>query len=288
MIQRVLVPVDFSKGAAAALQYAEAMATAVGAREVRVIHVFTPQAASGDMAALATPVGELMDARETALEDFLERHPAPAGIRRRSELLLGFPADKIVEESAAVDLVVLGATGTTDVLEDVFGSIASSVAQRCKCPVLLVPRGATFSDYRHIVYASSSLSLSRRAVLKLMDFNDLFRARIHFVHVNEDDSEHRREREKLFAPLFNNPDPEFAFEIVEVTADTVQEGLVGYLKENPVGLAVMVTQQRGFWERLFHRSATKQMVLHPEVPVLVFHLDKTPWGRRCAVDPFGE
>ena len=269
----MLVPVDFSKGSAAALRYAEAMATSLGVREVRVIHVFTPQIATGDTAALSTPVGELMDAREAALKDFLVQHPAADTVRRRSELVLGFPADKIVEESASTDLIVLGATGSADVLEEVFGNIASTVAQRSNCPVLLVPKGATFSEYRHLLYASSSLSLSRRAVLKLMDFNELFRARIHFVHVNEDDSEHRREREKLFAPLFNNPDPEFAFEIVEVTADTVQQGLVNYLQQNPVQLAVMVTQQRGFWERLFHRSEVKQMVLHPAVPVLVFHLE---------------
>ena len=273
MIQRVLVPVDFSKGSAAALRYAEALVSSVGAREVRVIHVFTPQPASGDSAALATPVGELMDAREAALQDFLSLHPAPATVRRRSELVLGFPADKIVEESATTDLVVLGATGAADVLENVFGNIASTVAQRSSCPVLLVPKGAEFADYRHLLYASSSLSLSRRAVLQLMDFNELFRARIHFVHVNEDNSEHRREREKLFAPLFNNPDPEFAFEIVEVTADTVQQGLVAYLQQNPVQLAIMVTQERGFWEGLFHRSATKQMVLHPSIPVLILHLE---------------
>ena len=272
MIHRILVPVDFSIGSAAALRYAEAMAVSVEAREIRVIHVFTPQTVTGD-AAIIAPVGELMDAREEAMKDFLATIPAPPSVRRRSELVLGFPTDKIIAESKGFDLIVLGATGDSDLLEDVFGSIASEVAQRAECPVLLVPSKAQFEDYRHILYASNSLSLSRRAVLKLMDFNDLFRARIHFVHVNDDDSEHRREREKLFAPLFNNPDPEFAFEIVEVTADSVQRGLVDYLRANPVKLAVMVTQRRGFWENLFHHSNTKQMVLHPEVPVLVFHLD---------------
>ncbi|MCP9235928.1 universal stress protein [Lewinella sp. JB7] len=272
MINRVLVPIDFSIGSAAALRYAEAMAVSMGAREVRAIHIFTPQTVAGD-ATMVAPVGELMDAREVAMNDFLREIPAPEGIRRRSELLLGFPGDKIVEESKSTDLVVLGATGESDVLEQVFGSIASTVAQRSHCPVLLVPAQAVFEEYRHILYASNSLSLSRRAVLKLMDFNELFRARIHFVHVNDDNSEHRREREKLFAPLFNNPDPEFAFEIVEVTAESVQEGLVKYLRANPVKLAVMVTQHRGFWERLFHYSNTKQMLLHPEVPVLIFHLE---------------
>ena len=273
MIHKVLVAVDFSKGSAAALRYAEALAVSVGIREVQVIHIFTPQTVTAGDAMSGIPVGDLMDAREDALVEFLKTQPVPSGIRRRSELMLGFPADKIVEESRNYDLVVLGATGDADVIESVFGTIASEVAQKAKCPVLLVPNGAVFHEYRHLLYASSSLSLSRKAVLKLMDFNDLFRARIHFVHVNGNDADSRREREKLFAPLFNNPDPEFAFEIVEVTGDTVREGLVSYLQANPVDLAVMVTEPRGFWEGLFHTSATKQMILHPKVPVLVFHLN---------------
>ena len=273
MIKNILVAVDFSKGSAAALRYAEAFSASVGVRNLQVIHVFTPQTVAGGEAIAAAPVGDLMDAREDAFGEFLKAHPTTTDLRRRSELMLGFPGDKIVEESKKYDLVILGATGDSDVLESVFGSIASEVAQKSHCPVLLVPAGARFDEYRHILYASNNLSLSRRAVLKLMDFNDLFRARIHFVHVNQEDSDSRREREKLFAPLFNNPDPEFAFEIVEVTAGTVREGLVNYLKANPIHLAVMVTEHRGFWEGLFHKSETKQMVLHPEVPVLVFHLE---------------
>ncbi len=275
MISRLLVPVDLSPASESALRYAEGIADHLGLDKIRIIHVFTPQTASSE-AITVSPVGELMEEREQALLRFVSDLPATPGVRRVPELLLGFAADKIISESADHDLVVLGSNGETDLLEEVFGSVASAVAQRSQCPVLMVPRQAVFTDYRHILYASNSLSLSRRAVLQLMDFNELFHARVHFVHVNDDDSEHKTEREKLFAPLFNNPNPEFAFEIVEVTADSVQEGLVSYLDKNPVQLAVMVTKHRGFWERLFHHSETKQMLLNPVTPLLVFHLEPHP------------
>lgn len=273
MIKSILVPIDFSKGSTAALSYAEALASALDISQLDIVHVFTPQVAGSGNALSASPVGELMDARQETMDRFLADHPsATDGLRRRGELLLGFPAAKIVDRSEKYDLVVLGATGESDVVDKVFGNVASEVIAEAKCPVLVVPEDARFVSYRHILYASSNLSLSRRAVLQLMDFNELFRARVHFVHVNDDDSKERREREKLFAPLFNNPDPEFAFEIKEVTADTVQEGLVDYMQANPVELAIMVTEHRGFWQKLFHHSDTKQMLLSPKVPVLVLHL----------------
>jgi nucleotide-binding universal stress UspA family protein len=273
MIKRILVPIDFSGGSAAALRYAEEFAATVGAVNVKVIHVFTPQTATGD-AVVIPPMGELMDQRDTAMEKFLAGIPSPEGIKRTSELLLGFAADKIIKESEDFDFIIMGATGETDLLEEVFGSVSSAVASRAECPVLLVPGKAKFRPFDHILYASNSLSLSRRAVLEFMDFNDLFDARVHFVHVNDEEGTHAGQRERLFAPLFNNPEPEFAFEIKEVTAETVQDGLVEYLRTHKIELAVMVTKQRGFWSTLFHRSEVRQMVLHPETPMLILHLEE--------------
>jgi nucleotide-binding universal stress UspA family protein len=272
MIKKILVPVDFSACSAAALRYAENFAAFTRATEVKAIHIFSPQVATGD-AIIVPPMGELMDQRDEAFNKFLAGIPSPEGISRKSELLLGFAADKIIQHSKDYDLVIMGSTGDTDLLEQVFGSVSSEVSQNAGCPVLLVPNRAQFKDYENVLYASNNLSLSRRAVLKFQDFNELFKARVHFVHINDEEGQHEGKRESLFAPLFNNPDPEFAFEIKEVTADSVQEGLVEYLKSKPIELAVMVTRHRGFWAKLFHRSETKQMVLHPETPLLVFHLE---------------
>ena len=272
MIKKILVPVDFSAGSAAALRYAEDFASFTEAAEVKAIHVFTPQVATGD-AVVVPPMGELMDQRDEDFNKFLAGISSPEGVSRSSELLLGFAADKIIQHSEGYDLIIMGSAGDADLLEEVFGSISTEVAQNANCPVLLVPNRARFRDYENILYASNNLSLSRRAVLQFQEFNELFNARVHFVHINDEEGQHEGRRERLFAPLFNNPDPEFAFEIKEVTADSVQEGLIEYLQEKPIELAVMVTRQRGFWANLFHRSDTKQMVMHPETPLLVLHLE---------------
>jgi len=60
MIKKILVPVDFSPGSIAALRYAESFATFTRAVDIKVIHVFTPQVATGD-ALVVPPMGELMD-----------------------------------------------------------------------------------------------------------------------------------------------------------------------------------------------------------------------------------
>jgi len=50
-------------------------------------------------------------------------------------------------------------------------------------------------------------------------------------------------------------------------SDTLQE----YVKENNIGMTIMVAPKRSFFEALFHRSATREMAFSSTVPLLVFH-----------------
>ena len=271
MIKRILFPTDFSDVAAHALRYAVAFARYTEATEIEVLHVFTPQTASDG--GVIPPVNEMMNTRRKQLKKFLSDMGDTAPIQLSSALEVGLAADAICEKSADFDLVIMGAYGEADILENIFGSISTAVAQRALCPVLLVPDQAEFKELRHMLYASNDLSLSRRAVLQLIDFNELFRARVHFVHINEGEDNERGNREHLFASLFSTPEPEFAFDIEEMDADSVVEGLHQYMRENPIDLTVMVTRHRGFWANFFHTSQTKKMALEPTIPLMVFHLE---------------
>lgn len=272
MIRRILVPTDFSAVSGDALIYAGELAEALGTKRIDVAHIYTPQTAPDVL--VIPPTEEILRDREKALDAFLKQYGTNSDIPIDTELYLGFAADELVRLSLEYDLIVMGTLGETDVLDKVFGSISSTVAQRAHCPVLLVPAGARFREYHNILYASDDLSLSRSLVLDLMDFNELFNARIHFVHVNTRAKDtFKGEREKLFSSLFSGPEPDFAFEISEVNADSLEDGLREYVHSHPIDLSIMATRHRGFWESFFHRSQTKKMALHPELPLLVFH-----WG----------
>lgn len=274
MIRRILVPTDFSAVSGDALLYAGELARALGLSRIDVVHIYTPQTVPEVV--IIPPVEEMLRDRERALDHFLSEHKLPEGVVAEGDIQVGFAADELVKISIDYDLLVMGTLGENDMLDRVFGSISSSVAQRAHCPVLLIPAGVKFRDYLNIMYASDDLSLSRSLVLELMEFNDLFNARVHFVHVSTGERNgFKGEREKLFSTLFSGPEPDFAFEISEVQAANVEEGLRAYVGQTPIDLVVMATRHRGFWESFFHRSQTRQMALHPELPLLVFH-----WGDR--------
>ena len=269
MISKILVPTDYSPVSAQALEYAHAFAQKTGVARIDVLHVFTPEMSAEPVVAPAFDA--LLEQHQESIKAFAERVPAVEGITVHDEIKIGFAADELVEASKEYDLVVMGTTGESGVFERIFGKVASAVAQRAFCPVLLIPENLRFRKFKQIMYAGNDFSLSRRAMEAFFDFNDLFHARTHFVHVEADDQ--KISREELFGALFDSSDLNFAFDVGQVKAETVVDGLQEYAEKHRVDLAVMVTQHRGFWESFFHTSQTRQMVMAADLPLLILHIE---------------
>ncbi|MFH1501775.1 MAG: universal stress protein [Candidatus Eisenbacteria bacterium] len=144
MFERILVAVDGSLDADAAVRAATAMAAAGGASggsSVDICHVFQiPEQYRAD----------LDDAAEDALrkdgEDALAhavRVAAEAGVKARPHLLdEADPAEAVLELASSLDasLIVLGVRGKSADMVRPLGSVSTAVSQRAGCSVLLVRR----------------------------------------------------------------------------------------------------------------------------------------------------
>lgn len=146
----IVVSVDGSDGARAALRVARDLAEPLGARLV-LVNVGPPTEAPGVSTA---PAGqqrlreaELEDARET-----LGQAAAEAGLGDEVELRaeIGRPADRIVAlcGELGASFVVLGSRGRGGLKSAVLGSVSNAVASTAPCPVVIVPPDAASSSDR--------------------------------------------------------------------------------------------------------------------------------------------
>ena len=276
-MKKFLVPTDFSNTSRNALHYALHLAKELKAESIEIVHVFLPETAGE--ADFIPPIVQLMESRKEMLQTFVreslkEAEPAPCAITH--EVLIGFPGDELSQVSEDYDMIVMGTTGQSGILEKIFGSVSSSVSQRAYCPVLLVPHEARFQPLRHIIYASNYESADSEMVEKLAEFNRPFKAHVHFVHVKRKKDipvGFAKAKEEIFRELFKEGEPGFAFDIAEVENDDVAEGLSQYADEKNADMAVMVTRHRSIWESFLHRSQTKRMALATHIPLMVLHLD---------------
>ena len=134
MTSRILVPVDFSAHADAALDYVRGLAPAVGAT-VHLLHVLPNLF-------LRPVVSNPDDLRAAAIDQLRERilagpHPFPVtlAVERSDE-----PADEILSYARAneIDLIVVGTRGRNGVSHALKASIAEKVMRAAPCPVLML------------------------------------------------------------------------------------------------------------------------------------------------------
>ena len=141
-LRRVVVPVDLSSPAISALEIAMRWSLALGAAdstEVIALHVIPSALDLPDMAFRPEEVSPELHREVSAAR---VRVPGADRAQVREEVRWG---DNAVEEilgylsEAQADLVALGTHGHGLLKRALIGSVASGVARRAPCPVLLVP-----------------------------------------------------------------------------------------------------------------------------------------------------
>jgi hypothetical protein len=60
-------------------------------------------------------------------------------------------------------------------------------------------------------------------------------------------------------------------EIKITTNDDTREGLSEFVDKSGLDLLIVIPKERNFMERIFHKSVTKKIVLHPMAPVMILH-----------------
>ena len=277
-MKNILVPTDFSENSKSAFNYALELAERFEAK-VTVIHVYHPSLNTANSMMVYIDE-ELEKINSQQLDQFV----ASACSDRRGEvivanqidkkIILGYAVDKIVElsESEDYDLIVMGATGKTGFLEKTFGKVSSAVAKQSKCPVLLIPANTKFEPIKKIMYASEYESADESILLKIDNFSKKMNSEVHLVHVyGEEEQGENGPGYFLLEKVFQLKAPTLEFEMGAITSDTVANGLEKYAEINDMDWMVIVKPHRKFWERILHRSRTNEIIMNPQIPLMIMH-----------------
>jgi nucleotide-binding universal stress UspA family protein len=147
MAGKIVVGVDGSTAARAALQFAAEEAKLRGAR-VLAVHAWTyfPAPGIGEPGLMAMPEGDvlgLLEAERKSAESLLTRaieeaFPEGADVEVESRLVDADAEDVLVSEAKDAELVVVGSRGRGGIASALLGSVSSHVVQHAPCPVVVV------------------------------------------------------------------------------------------------------------------------------------------------------
>lgn len=280
-MKKILVPTDFSDNARSAFLYAVELANQLDA-SVTVIHCYHPTANQVNDFLIANDdelekmsLGRLNSFVENSFPETMEDVIIANMVEQK--LVLGFAADQLVEisKNGEYDMIVMGATGATGILEKVFGKVSLHVAKHAACPVLLIPEGITFQEVNDIMYASEYESADEELLLQFVDLSKKLDANIHLVHVY-DEKETGKEGlgHYLLEKIFQMKAPSLKFTLESITSDSVAHGLEKYAHTKNMDWMVIVKPQRKFWQNLLRTSRTNEIIMKPNIPLMVMHLPK--------------
>jgi len=144
VLQRILVPVDFSECAATGARYASAFGTAVGA-DLLVAQVIRPplhlvEQGRGPAEAWPAELKDTVLAAGNNLDTLTNSLPL-IGISAETQVDVGVPAEKLAQISSRpdIDLIVLSTHGFTGLRRALLDSVAEELTRTADCPVLVVP-----------------------------------------------------------------------------------------------------------------------------------------------------
>jgi nucleotide-binding universal stress UspA family protein len=220
------------------------------------------------------------DAAARRLKDFYKSIKPKAG-KVNIELMLGqgLPSSRVYDIALErkADLIVMGATGKGLAGRAVLGSNASRIIRNSPCLVLVVPPKAKFNGLKKIVYSTDLTNDSIMHTRAIMPLVKLFNSELIFLHVNS-----LFERPELSSDVKSLSRKIKDLVRYEKTSgyisndENVNEGINNFLKKHKADCLAMFTHHRNVLGNLFHKSITKKMSYHTDLPLLVIH-EKDFW-----------
>jgi len=270
MSKTILALTDYSGVSENAVHYALKMAAHLKATVV-LMHVFHVPVPDSSMPAPIS-YSELKELNKKTLLKFYNKVKKKCSAPVPVELLVeeGFTVATVLSllKKRKIDLVVMGVTGAGK--SALWGSTATSVLKKTKCPVLIVPRDVQFKKPQKIVLANDLNSrIPKRTTASIRSLVNAFKAEALVFDM-------LLPSERMFGYVASGAGITEKFSDTKQSLDleegeNVLESINTFVQKKNADWLVMIPHTYTFWESLFHRSRTKQMAFWTGIPLLSVH-----------------
>lgn len=279
----ILVPTDFSGNATHALHYAASLASQSNSKLVLVhaIQVQTITSLEGSTENLPPDPKQ-----QVYILDLLEQ--IGRQLRQDTGFALDFDAVCVngylldhlnpLVRSKGASLVVMGTWNAARLGGEWLGTNTYHYIRHAVCPVLALPESAVYQGIRRVAYASDFETEEEAHYLRqLLAFAAPFAPQVYIVNVKSEQQIGVVPDQKVLRNI-QAQFPENAFCFVQIRQDEVADALRDFVRDNQIDVLAIAIQKRIFLERMFHQSISRQLALHPVVPLLT--LPANPYQQR--------
>ncbi|HEY0676919.1 MAG TPA: universal stress protein [Chitinophagaceae bacterium] len=270
-----LVPTDFSETSKNAARYAAHIAKQYQDIHIILYNVSDEITAGSDGTPLAEDEHSRIKVMELALEsiriDLSRITPTKIScVAEEGSSLVD--AIETFSRHKAVDMIIMGITGSTRLEQIFMGSNTLKIVDRGTFPVMIVPPFAQYKGIQDIMLTSDFKDVETTMPVKpIQEVLDLFRANLHVVNVDHEHyvevtDEYKIERAKL-ETILHQHNPQFYFIRMYDFIDAVNQ----FVEDKEIDLILTVPKKHSFLSGVFRSSYTKKLAYHSHVPIIAVH-----------------
>ena len=280
LINKILVPTDFSKSAYAAAQAAASLAKKLKA-EILLLHVTDIQGYEAFRLEEDYQTITIEQMASKIVEDQMEAlysKPFLQEVKCTTSIKLGTVYKTIVEvaQEQNTDMIVMGTQGLTGFDKFLMGSNSEKVVRLAKVPVLTLKDSVDLSQVKNIAFASTFYDDAAISFPAIHQFIRLFEAKLHLLKVITPETFEPTYKSKKLIENFTSLLLLKDCSINIINSRTVVEGINSFCLENQIDLLTMATHGFEGFTHFLAGSITEQVGQKVSFPVLSM---KTPSQR---------
>ena len=269
----IIAATDFSDVAENAVNYACSLATAQKA-EVMIIHSFIVPIMFSDVPMPVSLMNDEQQYAETQMEKLVARMSLLFHeIKINGRVIYGDTISVIEdysEQNSRPWLVVVGnsSSGENSTWPD---SVLVDAFKKLEFPVLGVPQGALFDNIQRLCLAfDNKHSGNNTALQQVTEISKRLNAELHVLNVQPDvhNQDNNPDIDKNAKNILDSVNARYHFIFESANVDgTIKD----YIAANDIDWLIMIPRKHSFFEGLFHRSHTKSVAHHIQIPILALH-----------------
>jgi len=277
IMKKILVPIDFSDEAKYACKVASQIAKKTDS-EIILLHMLDIPTEAID------PIesnnlrggGQAIFIMKAIHKKFKKIKSLPFfdGVKITEDVKFHKAFDGVIEESKKynVDLIVMGSQGATGLKEMLVGSNTEKVVRHSNIPVLVIKDDIDNFDINDIIFASDFSDESKKAFLNVIDFANIFKAKLHLLFINTihnfESTKKSKSKLKNFILDFDIKDHSLNI----YNDSTIEEGILNFGKEIEADIIAINTHGRSGLSQLFSESISKELANHALRPIITFKI----------------
>ncbi|MGB3851953.1 MAG: universal stress protein [Tunicatimonas sp.] len=286
MINKIVVPIDFSEPSVDALDVAHQFAKkfAVALELVHIVEIPLPVDEESIVRVKVFPVEQVRRIKDEAREmmEALVHDHRYEDVDVTYRVQTGNPYRSITRELVKnpADLIVMGSKGASGDREVWVGSNAERMVRFARCPVLVVKEKFRVDRIKRIVFATALRDYDPEAINRLKAMQQALGAKLHVVRINtmnnfmEDPYVKRELGEMVEEHQLENATVHTYNDIAE------EDGIIHFAEAMKADLIALTTRGRRGLMHLLGGSVAEDVANHTKLPVWTINLRQLGKGKK--------